>query len=1134
MTMQVTRPTTDPAPPAVDQVADAFWTGLLSGGGSTVLPRWTSAPTSGVSAIEAEMPASVLAGENLPTGDAVGDRLVTALLVAHAKVLAALTGEDEVLLEYRTADGRSLPLRADLGAQTWAELSAGVEATRKALTAHRDYDVAALAERLGVELPTSETVVDLKRPVGEGTGLPSELLGPGGPVVAVSLRAADSDRLRLRLDYRQDVWDQAMAQRVLGYHLAALKALASAPDRPHRETILLSQAERELQLNGMSGPDRELPQVRFHELVEQIAARHPDRVAARHAGTQWTYRQVNEKANQVAHALVTEGVGVEDVVAVVTERNLDWLAALLGILKAGAVYLPIEPHFPPGRFEATLSRSGCRLVLSEPESRENLDAALAALPGPIRVRTVGEVLAEGHPTHDPRTPVASDQVAYIYFTSGSTGLPKGAMCEHAGMVNHLFAKIDDLGITADSVVAQTAPQCFDISLWQLVAALAVGGSTLIVEQDAILDVPRFLQTLQDGRVSVVQLVPSYLEVVVSYLETNPVPLPDLVCVSATGEALKADLVRRWFAVMPQVKLVNAYGLTETSDDTNHEVMSQPPPGDRVPLGPPVNNVRIYLLDDEHRPVPLGAPGAIAFSGVCVGRGYINDPERTAAAYLADPFRPGERMYLAGDYGRWQADGKLDFLGRRDHQVKISGFRIEIGEIDNTLLSVPGVRDAAVVTATTPSGEQQLVAFYSADAPLQADDIRERLGQALPGYMVPQHIHYQPSLPLTGNGKIDRKALTALAERPTGPSLGGSDASGADSPEPGSDATELNPTEHRVAQAWAKILGIPLEQIARTDNFYDRGGSSLLAVKLVIALERMVTLRELTAHPVLEDQARLLEACAAPEATGMLQALTDTQARRALVCLPYAGGNAVNYVPLARALEGGGIAVYAAELPGHDPAAPGEAFGELAQVVEGLATEITALRDRTGLDSVLLYGHSLGTAATLALASRLERAGVPVERVFLGAQLLRTAQRRRASLEDLAGRSNAAVTAQLSGDGGHPDLADLDEARTEHVGAAFRHDHDQAQRHLIGLLEMPLPPRLRTPVTVVAAADDPSTEGHAERYLEWELLAERVDLSALPDGGHYFLRTRPEQLARVIREAAGPMVSPDDRPVPAQR
>src|SRR5205809_4504660 len=418
------------------------------------------------------------------------------------------------------------------------------------------------------------------------------------------------------------------------------------------------------------------------------------------------------------------------------------------------------------------------------------------------------------------------------------------MCEHAGLLNHLFAKIDDLRIGEGDVVAQTAPQCFDISLWQLVSAVLVGGRTLVVEQETILDAKRFIDKIVEGRVAVVQVVPSYLEVLVSYLAQPPRELPDLRCVSATGEALKEELVQRWFAVQPGIKLVNAYGLTETSDDTNHEIMDSVPRRERVPLGRPINNVHLYVVDEHLSPVPLGAPGEIVFSGVCVGRGYVNDPERTRRAFMADPHREGHRLYRSGDYGRWLPEGKLEFLGRRDTQVKISGFRIEIGEIENTLLRLPGVGDAAVVVTDRTDRSKRLVAFYAAPRPLDANVLRDQLRESLPEYMVPSAFHWRRRLPLTDNGKIDRKALMALA--------GELDVAEQDRDGPSTA------TEHRLAAAWAEVLGIPKDQIGRRDRFFDLGGTSLSALKLAIALDRAVSFKDLIDHPILADLAMLVD------------------------------------------------------------------------------------------------------------------------------------------------------------------------------------------------------------------------------------------------------------------------------------
>src|SRR5947208_3775121 len=339
------------------------------------------------------------------------------------------------------------------------------------------------------------------------------------------------------------------------------------------------------------GPSRALPDRRAHEVFETQVRARPDAIAAVRGDRELTYRELNARANQLARALLARGLTREGVVAVVTERNLDWMAAVLATFKAGGAYLPIEPHFPSDRIARTISRAGCRLVLTERGSTAMLDPALGSLPG-IQRLFIDAAYHQDHADRDLGVDVAPDQLAYIYFTSGSTGEPKGAMCEHAGMLNHLCAKIHDLGIGEGDVVAQTAPQCFDISLWQLVSALLVGGRTLLVEQEAVLDTARFLDRIVGGRVAVLQVVPSYLEVLLTYLEQHPCELSDLRFVSVTGEALKKELAQRWFAAKPEIKLVNAYGLTETSDDTNHEVMDRVPDRERVPLGLPIHNVHV--------------------------------------------------------------------------------------------------------------------------------------------------------------------------------------------------------------------------------------------------------------------------------------------------------------------------------------------------------------------------------------------------------------------------------------------------------------------------------------------------------------------------------------------------------------
>ncbi|MFE6740325.1 non-ribosomal peptide synthetase [Streptomyces tubercidicus] len=809
-----------------------FGNGVLTEGGYTGIPRWTRMPVPGTTERETVLP------DELPaTLRRLADRLrmplSAVLLAAHAKVLAVLSGDDEIATGYLAERGGTpLPCRLTTAAGSWRGLLLDTHRAETELLRNRRFPAGPGPEPAPAgESP--ETVFDLP-----GTG--------GGPlgdtVLWVAFSRQDDGRV-LRLRYRTDVLDEECAARIGGYYVTALTLIAADPDAEHRRQSLLSAEERRLQLEGLAGPNRPLPDRRFHELFQERVRAHPDAIAAVHGSRRWTYRELNVRANRLAHTLLARGLGREDVVAVVTERNLEWLAAVIAIFKAGGVYLPVEPHFPPGRIALMLSRAECRQVLTEPGSTGGLDRALTSVPG-VQPLFIDAVCGASPADSDPDVRVGPDQLAYVFFTSGSTGEPKGAMCEHLGMLNHLYAKIDDLGIDEGEVVAQTAPQCFDISLWQLLSALLVGGRTLLVEQSAVLDVGRFIDTVAEGRATVLQVVPSYLDVLLSALAQRPRELPELRCVSVTGEALRKGLVQRWFTARPGIRLVNAYGLTETSDDTNHEVMDGVPDSERVPLGRPVSNVRVYVVDEHLAPVPLGAPGEIVFSGVCVGRGYINDPERTRPAFVPDPHHPGQRLFRAGDHGRWLPEGKLEFLGRRDSQVKIRGFRIEMGEIENALLRVPGVGDGTVVVTQRAGHGKRLVAFYSGRHALEADVLRGRLGELLPEYMVPSVFLWRESLPLTANGKIDKKALEALA--------GGLDAVEDDYHAP------RTPTERRLAAAWAEVLGMPQDRIGRQDNFFDCGGTSLSAVALALCLGRVVSVKDLTRHPVLADLARQVD------------------------------------------------------------------------------------------------------------------------------------------------------------------------------------------------------------------------------------------------------------------------------------
>ena len=553
----------------------------------------------------------------LPVPAAAGDRL---LLAAYLRVVALLTGEPTVTVGYGAA-----VVEAEITG-SWRDLAG---------------------------TPLKEV---------PGTDPDTAFAGPAG---TLSVLPADGV---LVLRYARERVDEPYARRIGGYLVRALAAAVADPAVAVDAADLLGPAERARQLSGLDGPARPLPDRRAHELIAAQARRTPAAVAVVHGDRSWTYAELDAAADRVARALLGAGLEPEEVVAVVTGRTAEWLAAILGTFRAGGVYLPVEPEFRPGGSARWWSGPAAGWHWSRTRCPVwNRCAAWTYETCPRVVPNRGR--CRPRPSRTCTSPPARP------------GCPRAALCEHAGMLNHLLAKVEDLGLGPADAVVQNAGQTFDISLWQLVAPLLAGGRTVLVDRETILDPGRFVDRIVAAGASVLQVVPSYLDVLLRHLEERPRPLGRLRAVSVTGEAISKALVTRWFAAQPEIALVNAYGATEASDDTTHEIMTRVPDEDLVPVGRPVRNVTVTVLGPDDELLPLGAVGEITFSGVCVGRGYVNDPERTAEAFGPDPLRPGVRLYRTGDYGRWLPSGSLEFRGRRDEQVKVHGIRIELGEVE---------------------------------------------------------------------------------------------------------------------------------------------------------------------------------------------------------------------------------------------------------------------------------------------------------------------------------------------------------------------------------------------------------------------------------------------------------------------
>ncbi|RIK58071.1 MAG: non-ribosomal peptide synthetase, partial [Nitrospira sp.] len=637
----------------------------------------------------------------------------------------------------------------------------------------------------------------------------------------LSLDMAETETgLEGAFEYNTDLFDAATIARMAGHFQTLVAGIAETPGRRLSELPLLSiEEQQQALLVGPAVPvtDRWFD---FAAAFEAQVARTPNAVAVQCGGQTRTYEALNESANRVAHALTAAGIGPDRIVALLLDRGLDLLTGIVGLLKAGGTYLPLDPSHPPARWGDLIHSSAASVVVTSETYRALVAEASPRLAtGETRLLTIQDMEREGKTPRRRLRACSPDQLAYVIYTSGSTGIPKGAMVTQRGLMNHLWSKCDSLGLGPNDVVAQTASACFDISVWQHLAALLCGGCTLIVPDDVARDPLRLLTCLEYESVTVAETVPVLLQGMVGGEQAGVPPLRALRWLLPTGEALPPQLSREWLGRYPHVPLVNAYGPAECADDVATATITSPPAAEDVcmPIGRPIRGTRLMVVDRWLAPVPVGVPGELCIGGVGVGRGYLQDSGRTAVAFIPDPFgtEPGARLYRTGDLVRRRQDGSLEFLGRVDHQIKLRGVRIEPGEIDARLRELSGIQDAVTVVREDRPGQKRLVA-YVVTAGGQAPSIetwKNALRSRLPEVMIPSRFVHLEGLPRTANGKVDRAAL------PIPDDLGDAGY-----------AAPRDAVEALVASIWADVL--QRERVGIHDNFFELGGDSILSLQVV--------------------------------------------------------------------------------------------------------------------------------------------------------------------------------------------------------------------------------------------------------------------------------------------------------------
>jgi nonribosomal peptide synthetase DhbF len=847
------------------------------------------------------------------------------------------------------------------------------------------------------------------------------------------------------------------------------------------------------------------------DLFERQAERHAERIAVSGEGGSLTYAELNARANRWARLLVQHGAGPEERVAVALPRDVDYVVALVAVLKSGAAYLPLDPDYPAHRTAFVLDDARPTAVITTARTARTVhgfDAAPAGggaqgrhraelvMDDPAIVRLLADLPGKNLTTAERGGPQLPGHPAYCIYTSGSTGRPKGVVVSHDNVLSMFGATGRLFDFRARDVWALFHSFAFDFSVWELWGALLHGARTVVVPSSMRRSPGDLLWLLAHEQVTVLSQTPSaFLHNLLPVVRANPRLARQLALryVVFGGEALDLARLADWYAMFPDdaPALVNMYGITETTVHASWTGL-----GDTAHLGAGGSDIgtalpglSLRLLGPDLRPVPDGVTGEIYVSGAQVARGYLGRRSLTAGRFVADPFgAAGSRMYRSGDLALRRADGGLAYLGRSDEQVKVRGHRIEPGEIEAALRSCAGVRTACVVTRRDAAGDVALVAYAvredgAADEP---SSLRDQLARRLPAHMVPSAVVLVDDLPLTANGKLDRSALPEVAPHRTAAASAGTDE-----------------VERRITALFREVLGA--HAVGVDDDFFAAGGESFKAVRLASALGGGVSVADVFTHPTPRALARLVRDVPARADTGLLKRLTkdDTGGgRTTLVCIPHGGGAATAYWDLAGWLPPG-MELWAAALPGHDPSQPGEPFMELGATADLVAAEVA----RVVPGGFALYGHCAGAALALAVAQRLERRGrVPVA-TFLGAALPVTVT--DDMLDTARNYPDGELQDHLRALGGF--AGSLPEAHLRTVLDAVRHDMAQG----LEFYRREPDRRLAGPVVSLIGDADTATAGFEEAHGRWGRYASDVELHVLAGAGHYFLTHQAREVAAIV-------------------
>ncbi|WP_426576124.1 amino acid adenylation domain-containing protein [Xenorhabdus stockiae] len=912
-----------------------------------------------------------------------------------------------------------------------------------------------------------------------------------------------AETFTLNVKYNPSLYRQSTALSVVEHLVRLLQEVIEQPARKLIDFPLMDQKESVQILEEWNRTAVNLGEACcVHELFEQQAAKTPEAVAVIFEDVTLTYQALNVKADQLACCLQELGVEAGTRVGICMERSVEMIVGLLGILKAGGAYVPLEPGYPSQRLAYILKDSGASVVLTQEQHK----SIFTHFNGKLVFLNARRTELHSHhvlPNSVGNTP---DNLCYVLYTSGSTGTPKGCMLPHSAIVNRLRWMQDKYRLNVTDNVLQKTPYSFDVSVWEFFWPLMSGATLVFAVPEGHKDPDYLIRLIREQQITTCHFVPSMLNVFINTRGSDK--CVSLARIFTSGEALPYSVLERVNQKL-QVKLHNLYGPTEAAIDVSYWE-AEKRKDKKTLIGKPIANTQLYIVDDRMNLLPVGAPGELLIGGAGLAKGYLNLPELTANCFIPHPFScdPTEKVYRTGDLARWSVDGNIEFLGRIDTQVKVRGFRIELGEIEECLKSCDGVKACAVLLkedAHTGNFISAYVVLYQ-NVTLSIKELNAFLKQRVPDFMIPAQINILDELPVTSNGKLDRKALSALETIPL------------------SDKEFIAPSsaiEQQLADIWRDVLN--RTQIGTNDNFFEIGGNSLTAITLLSRVqdafpENKLSLIPFYQAPTITGMMPYLSGMGSAEAAnaekGFLSLLHRSQEEEqiTLVCVPYAGAAATVYQPLAQALaqKNAGYSVYGVT-------APGNAFGSRHEETDMDYNMLAELCAREIVEhvsgKVAIYGHCVGSYLALEIARRLELKGKPAEFLVTAAAFPLPRIIRYLPLNDRWKHKSDESLLQLLKKWGIPTNGKLEDSVARFLVSRFRKDAKLAYQYEKKRGDW----RIKTPLVNLVSKQDPLTKKYASQYLKWKRCAHEVSLITLEEGHHYFITTYPELVADVIEQ-----------------